>query len=99
MSAPTKKPKRIREWVPSAFLVVHDENVSTSIRYTPMQMRRNEEAGYFSTVKIYGNNVVKPIWQRESERLSLDAVFAIDSAQIARELGVERLFHYGEAFN
>jgi hypothetical protein len=93
------KPKRVREWVPSCFLLVHDKNVSSTVRYTPMHLRRNEEAGYFSSFKIYGNSPINPIWKTESDRLPLNSVFSVDSARIAGELGVERLFQYGEAYN
>jgi hypothetical protein len=95
----TAKPKRHREWVPSAFLIVHDQNVSCTIRFTPMHLRRDPDARYYSTFKVYGNSPIQPVWEAESGALPLHSVFNVDSATIARELGVERLFHYGEAFN
>ncbi len=93
------KPKRHREWVPSAFLIVHDTNVSCTIRFTPMHLRRNPDARYFSSFKVYGTSPIQPVWQAESGALPLHSVYNVDSAAIARDLGVERLFHYGEAFN
>ena len=99
MSAKIKIPMRPREWVPSAFLVIHDRNISCTIRYTPMQLRRNAEARYFSHCRIYGNSPIQPVWQRESGPLPLQSNFNIDSAAIAADLGVEKLFHYGEVLN
>jgi hypothetical protein len=93
------KPKRQREWVPSAFLIVHDKEVSCTIRFTPMHLRRNPDARYFSSFKVYGNSPTQPIWQTESEALPLHSVFNVESGTIARDLGVERLLHYGEAYN
>ena len=93
------KPKRHREWVPSAFLIVHNRNVSSTIRFTPMHLRRNAEARYFSSFKVYGNSPIQPVWQTESEALPLHSVYNVNSGDIARELGTEKLFHYGEAFN
>ncbi len=93
------KPKRQREWAPSAFLIVHDRDVSCTIRFTPMHIRRKADARYFSSVKVYGNNPLQPVWQAESGPLPLHSVYNIDSTTIARDLGVDRLFHYGEAFN
>jgi hypothetical protein len=93
------KPKRQREWAPSAFLIVHDREVSCTIRFTPMHLRRNPDARYFSSFKVYGNSPTQPVWQSESPALPLHSVHDVRSADIARDLGLERLFHYGEAFN
>jgi hypothetical protein len=87
-----------REWVPSCFFVIHDAHVATTIRYTPMHIQR-ADVSYFSAIKIYGRSPVHPVWSVESGPLHLDSVFSVDSAKIARELGVEKLFAYGEAFN
>lgn len=87
-----------REWVPSCFLVMHDEHVSTTIRYSPMHIQRADVA-YFSSMKIYGRNPINPVWSVESEKLHLDSVFCVDSAKIAADLGVKTLLAYGEAFN
>ena len=95
----TPKPKRHREWVPSAFLIVHDQAVSCTIRFTPMHLRRNPDARYFSSLKVYGNSPIQPVWRAESGALPLHSVYNVYSAAIARDMGVERLFHYGEAFN
>jgi hypothetical protein len=97
--AKVQKPKRHREWVPSALLIVHDRNVSCTIRFTPMHLRRNPDARYYSSLKVYGNNALQPVWQAESGALPLHSVYNIESGAIARDMGVERLFHYGEAFN
>jgi len=96
MTRPTLPP---REWVPSCFFVLHDEHVSTSLRYSPMHIQRAADVTYFSTIKIYGRSAVQPIWSLESDALHLDSVFAVDTARIAADLGVKQLFAYGEAFN
>jgi len=97
--AKPQKPKRHREWVPSAFLIIHDRNVSCTIRFTPMHLRRNPDARYISSFKVYGASPIHPVWQTESPELPLHSVFNVDSAAIAREIGADTLFHYGEAFN
>jgi hypothetical protein len=91
--------KITREWVPSCFLLVHDAHAHSTIRFTPMHIQRAADVSYRSSVKIYGRSAVQPVWQRESGSLHLDSVFSIDSAEVARDMKVERLFHYGEAFN
>ena len=93
-----KAPKPAREWVPSCFLVMHSPSVSTSLRYSPMHIQR-ADVSYFSEIKIYGRNPVNPIWTAASDAMHLDDVFAVDSAKIAADLGVEKLLAYGEAFN
>lgn len=94
-----KLPKREREWVPSACLIIHDRNVSSTLRYTPMQLRRNVGARYLCGYKVYGNSPIQPVWQKESGPLPLRSNYQVESAEIARELGVEKLFHYCEVFN
>jgi len=93
-----KPAKPVREWVPSCFLVMHDKNVSTTVRYSPMHIQR-ADVTYFSSMKIYGRNPVNPVWSAESGPMHIDDVFSIDSAKIASDLGVEKLLAYGEAFN
>lgn len=93
------KGRPVREWVPSCFLVMHDAHVSTSIRYSPMHIQRAADVTYRSTIKLYGRSPVQPIWTAESGVMQLDDVFAVESGRIASDLGVEKLFVYGEAFN
>ena len=88
----------VREWVPSCFIVLHDEHVRTTIRYTPMHIQR-ADVTYSSTLKIYGRNAVNPVWTAESGPMHLDSVFSIDSAQIAADLKTDKLLAYGEAYN
>jgi hypothetical protein len=95
----TGKGRPAREWVPSCFLVMHDTHVSTSIRYSPMHIQRAADVTYRSTIKLYGRSPVQPIWTAESGVMQLDDVFTVESERIAKELGVEKLFVYGEAFN
>jgi len=94
-----KIPKRPREWVPSAFLLIHTPNISCTIRYTPMQHRRNPDARYFSHVKIFGNSAIEPVWETKSGPLPLQSNFALESGAIAADLGIDKLFHYGEVLN
>lgn len=87
-----------REWVPSSFLIVHDENISTTIRFSPMQIQR-ADVSYTSKIFVYHRSIAEPIWKAESGTMGLEDVFSIDSAQIARESKMDRLFAYGEAYN
>lgn len=93
-----KPSKPAREWVPSCFLVMHGENVSTTIRYSPMHIQR-ADVTYHSSIKVYGRNPVNPVWTTESGPIHLDSVFSVDSGKIAADLGVTKLLAYGEAFN
>lgn len=95
-----KAQKFQREWVPSCFLLAHEEGrVWSTIRYSPRHIQRSADVTYLSSVKIYGRNPTQPIWSADSEPLHLDSVFAIDSSRIAAELGETRLLHYGEVYN
>lgn len=97
-TAPLNKPQPDREWVPTCFLLVHSPFAKSTIRYSPMHIQRAADVSYHSRVSIYGRSPVEPIWTRESGAMHLDDIFAIDSTEIASDLGVDTLFHYGEAF-
>jgi hypothetical protein len=99
LTNPPVKLEPAREWVPTCFLLRHNAQVRSTIRYSPMHIQRAANVTYRSRISIYGNNPMQPIWTKESPVMQLDDVFAIDSAQIADELGMESLFHYGEAYN
>src|SRR5882724_2772901 len=98
-TTPLNKIETAREWVPTCFLVAHGPTVRSSIRYSPMHIQRAADVSYQSRIMIYGRSPVEPVWSVESSSLNLDDVFAVDSAKIAADLGVETLFHYGEAYN
>jgi len=88
-----------REWVPSCFLVLHDGPAYSTVRYTPMHVMRAAEVSYHSEIRIFGRSATQPVWAAESGAMQLEDVFTIESGRIVQELGVERLFAYGEALN
>ncbi len=83
------------EWAPSANFIVHDERVSTSVSFAPCTTTR-APGRYYWEFRLYGRNPTEPIYVYRSKAMDLHGQETLDSAQICREAGLTKLFHYCE---
>ena len=83
------------EWAPSANFIVHDERVSTSVSFAPCTTTRRP-GRFFWEFRLYGRNPTEPLWTYRSGPMDLHAQETLESAEIARAAGLDRLFHYCE---
>ncbi|MBL9188098.1 MAG: hypothetical protein JNK23_11500 [Opitutaceae bacterium] len=83
------------EWAPSGNFVLHDENVSTTISFSPLAVTRSPGT-YFWEFRLYGDNPTQPIFTRKSRALALEDQETLTSAELCAAAGVDRLFNYCE---
>ncbi len=85
-----------RAWVPCAFLLVHNETVSTTLRFTPMQVSRDTGVTYRPSFRVYESDPNEAAWEKVGPSMPLESVWSLTSAEIAQGMGKKTLFHYGE---
>jgi hypothetical protein len=85
-----------RSWVPCAFLLIHNENVSTTLRFTPMQVSRDSDVTYRPSFRVYEKDPNEVAWEKVGPSMPLESVWSVTSAEVAEAMGRKTLFHYGE---
>jgi hypothetical protein len=96
-SDPSELTERIRRaWVPCALLLIHNETVSTTLRFTPMQVSRDTGVTYRPSFRVYENDPNEPVWEKVGPSMPLESVYSLTSAEIAKAMGRKTLFHYAE---
>jgi hypothetical protein len=85
-----------RSWVPCAFLMIHNETVSTTLRFTPLQVSRDTSVTYRPSFRIYDKDPNEVAWEKYGPSMPLESVFTLTSAEVAQAMGRKTLFHYGE---
>lgn len=94
---PSELTERIRRaWVPCALLVIHNETVSTTLRFTPMQVSRDAGVTYRPSFRVYENDPHEVAWETVGPSMPLESVYSLSSAEIAQAMGRKTLFHYAE---
>jgi hypothetical protein len=85
-----------RAWVPCAFLLIHNETVSTTLRFTPMHVSRDADVTYRPSFRVYEKDPNEVAWEKIGPSMPLESVWSVTSAEIAEAMGRKTLFHYGE---
>lgn len=88
-----------REWVPTCLLMIHDEKRSTSIRFAPLHVSRDQGVTYEAVFKVFGEDPLEPIWEAQSPAMGLTDLFCVESTQVAEATGRKRLFSYVEEYS
>lgn len=88
-----------RNWVPTCMLMMHDDDVSTTIRFVPSHVAKDPDARYTVSFKVFGDDPTFPIWEHQGPEIGLTDLYCIDSAQVARETGRKKLFCYMEEYS
>jgi len=84
------------EWAPSANFIVHDENTSTMIGFSPLTTTRAITGSFFWEFRLFDKSPTEPIYTYKSDRMRFSDQETLDSAQIARRANLPKLFHYCE---
>ena len=85
-----------RHWVPASHFVVHSEDVTTTLEFSPRVECRKLDATFFARVALYDGAVAKPALEYVEGPLGMDDVWFVTSGELARRLGKATLFNYLE---
>lgn len=85
-----------RHWVPASHFVVHNEDVTTTLEFSPRVECRKLDATFFARVALYDGAVAKPALEYVEGPLGMDDVWFATSEELARRLGKATLFNYLE---
>lgn len=88
--------KSLLEWAPSASFVAHDENVSTTIGFAPLTTTRAATGRFFWEFRLYDKSPTEPVYTYKSDLMRFSDQETLQSAEIARNAGFSKLFHYCE---
>jgi len=85
-----------RHWVPASHFVLHDDDVTTSLQFSPRVECRKLDATFHVRVSVYDGSVARPALEYVQGPLGMNDDWILTSTEIAARLGHTKLFHYLE---
>lgn len=93
----TSRPERgTNGWAPSSVIILHDDHVRTSVRFSGLEPSRQLDAKWRVRARLFGRHPLRPLWEIETDEIAAYDSFEVTSEWLAKNVGLEGTMHYAE---